>query len=212
MHIFNPTMTRPKIIVLISGNGSNLQALIDASASGALPAEISLVISNRSTAFGLQRAANAGIETLVFPLKPYKDAGKTREEYDADLGALVASKNPDLVVLAGWMHILSRGFLDALPDVVINLHPALPGEFDGAHAIERAFEAYRKGEIARTGVMVHRVIPEVDRGEVVLKREIPILETDTVETLEERIHSVEHAIIVEGAVQRLKDLGKLPAI
>ena len=106
---------KPKVVVLISGNGSNLQALIDAAASGALPAEIALVVANRSSAFGLQRAANAGIETLVFPLKPYKDAGKGRDEYDADLGALVARRNPDLIVLAGWMHILSRAFLDALP-------------------------------------------------------------------------------------------------
>ncbi|KAI9028672.1 formyl transferase [Hyaloraphidium curvatum] len=202
---------KPSIIVLISGNGSNLQALIDASASGALPAEISLVVSNRSTAYGLTRAANAGIETLVFPLKPYKDAGKTREQYDVDLADRIASQRPDLVVLAGWMHILSDSFIQKLPDIVINLHPALPGEFDGAHAIERAFEAFQKGEIKRTGVMVHRVIAEVDRGEVVLKREVPILDSDTLETLEERIHSVEHQIIVEGAVERLKELGKLEA-
>lgn len=214
-----PSTSKPKIIVLISGNGSNLQALIDATTTNSnstspslpsLPAEITLVVSNKSTAFGLQRAQQAGIPTKVFPLKPYKDAGKTREQYDTDLGLFLASQNPDLVVLAGWMHILSRAFLDALKeDIVINLHPALPGEFDGAHAIERAFEAYKRGEIKRTGVMVHRVIPEVDRGEVVLMKEIPIEEEDTLERLEERIHEVEHVVIVEGCVKRLKELGRL---
>ncbi|KAJ3410610.1 hypothetical protein HDV05_003560 [Chytridiales sp. JEL 0842] len=200
--------TKPCIIVLISGNGSNLQSLINASQSNLLPATISLVVSNKSSAYGLERAKAAGIPTLIFPLKPYKDAQKTRLEYDLDLADRILSEFnkyagkpvPDLVVLAGWMHILSAEFIQKLPaGKIINLHPALPGAFDGAHAIDRAYAAFKEGLIKNTGVMVHRVIPEVDRGEVILVKEVEILETDTLEALEERIHKVEHGLIVEGA-------------
>jgi formyltetrahydrofolate-dependent phosphoribosylglycinamide formyltransferase len=148
---------KPRIIVFISGGGSNLQALIDTTQSGKLEAEIVLVVSNRKAAFGLERAKNAGIETLYFPLKSYKDAGKSRAEYDADLAKAVSSHNPDLIVLAGWMHIDSGALLQRFPGRIINLHPALPGEFPGAHGIEDAFAAWRRGEITRSGCMVHHV-------------------------------------------------------
>ncbi len=119
---------------------------------------------------------------------------------------MVAQK-PDLVVLAGWMHVLSEGFLDltiaeGIP--VINLHPALPGEFDGSHAIERAFEAWKKGEITRSGAMVHKVVKEVDRGEPLVVREVPFQENDTLETYEERLHSVEWQILVEAVIKVFK--------
>lgn len=105
------------------------------------------------------------------------------------------------------MHILSPEFLSFFPrNNVMNLHPALPGQFDGAHAIERAYDAYKQGKIQHTGVMVHKVIADVDRGQVILQREIPILETDSLEDLENRIHSVEHEIIVEGAQKFLDEL------
>ncbi|KAJ3026639.1 UNVERIFIED_CONTAM: hypothetical protein HDU68_005311 [Siphonaria sp. JEL0065] len=199
-----------KIVVLISGNGSNLQALIDAIGTPQLPnTEISLVVSNRAAAFGLERAKKAGIATLTMSLKSHKDQGKTREEYDLDLADAIIAKFkevsggqelPDLVVLAGFMHIVSAPFLAKFPPgLFINLHPALPGQFDGAHAIDRAFAAYQEKRIDHTGVMVHRVIPEVDRGEVILTEKIPILETDTLESLEARMHEIEHGIIVRGA-------------
>ncbi|KAJ3060763.1 hypothetical protein HK102_009369, partial [Quaeritorhiza haematococci] len=223
-------MTKPKIAVLISGFGSNLQALIDAAKDGTLNAEIALVVSNRKAAYGLQRAQDAGIPTMVFPLKPYKDQGKSRVDYDIDLARKIvqffdstsdskqtdsangkAAGEPDLVVLAGWMHILSAEFLDILPKGrVMNLHPALPGQFDGAHAIERAFTAFKEGKIQHTGVMVHRVIPEVDRGEVILQRIVPIEKDDTLESLEERIHKVEHGLIVEGANKMLESSQATP--
>ncbi|KND05066.1 phosphoribosylglycinamide formyltransferase [Spizellomyces punctatus DAOM BR117] len=213
------TQTKPRIVVLISGNGSNLQAIIDAVQSESLNAEIALVVSNRKGAYGLTRAANAGIPTMTVTLKEFKDAGKTRVDFDLDVAARIknwlaqsrseadrssngttAVDTPDLIVLAGWMHILSPDFLQQFPPgQIINLHPALPGAFDGAHAIERAFSAYKEGKIQETGVMVHKVIPEVDRGEVVLQERIPILPEDTLETLEDRIHKVEHRLIVEGA-------------
>ncbi|KAF9926563.1 hypothetical protein FBU30_003850 [Linnemannia zychae] len=191
----------PRVVVLISGNGSNLQALIDAIANGVLNAEISLVLSNRSKAFGLERAAKAGIPTKVHALKPYTTAGKSRIQYDTDLAQLIAAAQPDLIVCAGFMHILSPEFLDQFPVTpIINLHPALPGQFDGTKAIERAFDAYQKGEIKHTGVMVHRVIQKVDGGEPLLVENVEIKPEDDLAALEERIHSVEHGLLVRGAV------------
>lgn len=196
-------MTTRRLAVFISGNGSNLQAIIDAVQEKHISnTQIVLVVSNRKNAYGLTRAQNANIPTIVFPLKPYRDAGKSREDYDADLAQRVAEYQPDLVVLAGFMHILTPAFLDQFSQKVINLHPALPGQFDGAHAIERAYQAYQEGKINRTGIMVHYVIAAVDRGEVILKREIPIEPSDTLEQLEGRIHAHEHQLLVE-AVQLL---------
>jgi formyltetrahydrofolate-dependent phosphoribosylglycinamide formyltransferase len=187
-----------KLVVLISGSGTNLQAIMDAIAKGHLKAEIAVVVSNRKNAYGLVRAAEAGIETLYFPLKPYTDEGKSRAEYDADLAARVKAYNPDLIVLAGWMHILGSAFLDEFPRKVINLHPALPGEFAGVNAIERAYEAAQKGKIKRSGVMIHYAIPEVDAGDVIMLGEVPILETDSLEDFEARMHATEHQMLVQA--------------
>ncbi len=187
-----------RLAIFISGSGSNLQAIIDAVAAGRLDAQIVAVVSNRRDAFGLTRAARAGIATLYFPYKPYKDAGRPREQYDADLAAQVAAFAPDLVVLAGWMHVLSPAFLDHFPARVLNLHPALPGQFAGAHAIQRAYEAFQRGEIAHTGVMVHWVVPAVDAGPVVVYAEVPIEADDSLDDLEARIHAVEHRLLVDA--------------
>jgi len=187
------------IVVLISGNGSNLQALIDAIRMRALDATIACVVSNRQAAFGLVRAEKAGIPTRYFPLKPYLDAGRTRAEYDADLAALVAAYTPDWVVLAGWMHILSAAFVGRFPYRVVNLHPALPGKFPGAHAIEEAFAAFQRGEIKQTGCMVHLVPDEaVDAGPVIGTAEVPIYRTDTLEMLANRMHQAEHKLLVQS--------------
>src|SRR5690606_38640168 len=131
-----------RLVVHISGNGSNLQAIMDAIEADHLKADVIAVVSNRKNAYGLERAKKSGIDSVYFPYKPYKDNGKSREEYDADLAEKIVQYQPDLIVLAGWMHILSPSFLDRFPKKVINLHPALPGQFDGIHAIERAYEAY----------------------------------------------------------------------
>jgi formyltetrahydrofolate-dependent phosphoribosylglycinamide formyltransferase len=204
--------------------GSNLQALIDAShaSPSLLPnAHIAHVISNRSKAFGLQRAASSSppISTSILVLQTYLKANptKTRADYDLLLAELVLSTKPDLIVLAGFMHILSPTFLSTLSDgspnndkgrpiPIINLHPALPGAFDGANAIPRALEAFGKGEAKGTGVMVHRVVEEVDQGEPVLVREVEIKEGEGLEELEERIHGVEHEIIVQGARKVLEEI------
>jgi formyltetrahydrofolate-dependent phosphoribosylglycinamide formyltransferase len=121
----------PRIIELISGNGSNLQAIIDAINSKTLEGQIVLVISNKTSAYGLTRATQAGIPTLIFLLKSYKDSGKTRIEYDIELAKKIKEYKPNLIVLAGWMHILSEEFIKYFEDKIINLHPALPNQFDG---------------------------------------------------------------------------------
>ncbi|GAA5810474.1 hypothetical protein MFLAVUS_003895 [Mucor flavus] len=199
----------PTIVVLISGSGTNLQALIDAEQQGKLQGNIIAVVSNRKNAFGLERAKKAGIATQTFSLKKFKDEGKSRVDFDIHVAKTIQEQyHPDLVILAGWMHILSPEFLTFFNNNVMNLHPALPGQFDGAHAIDRAFDAFKKGEIKHTGIMVHKVIADVDRGDVILQREVPIYETDSLEDLETRIHSFEHQLIVEGAQLFLNELKK----
>src|SRR6476659_10162421 len=135
-----------RFVVLISGNGSNLQAILDACASGELDAQVVSVISNKPDAYGLIRARNAGIQGVHFS----KQENETRQQYDARLAAYVSIYSPDYVILAGWMRLLSSFFLSSFPDKVINLHPALPGMFPGTHAIERAFEAFQRGDIEKT--------------------------------------------------------------
>ena len=124
-------------------------------------------MSNRRAAFALERARAAGVSAEHLALRPYLDAGRTRADYDADLADLVARHRPDWVVLAGWMHVLSMAFLGRFPGRVVNLHPALPGCFPGGHAIDDAWAAHQRGDIDRTGVMVHLVPDEgVDDGPV----------------------------------------------
>ncbi|HRQ41912.1 MAG TPA: phosphoribosylglycinamide formyltransferase [Chloroflexota bacterium] len=191
-------MSKPNIVVFISGSGSNLQAIIDAVQAGELDVEIVLVVSNRKGAYGLVRAAENGIPTVYHPLKPYRDAGKSRAEYEADLAEKLRPLNPDLIVLAGWMHVLGPGFLNQFPNCVINLHPALPGQFAGTQAIERAYEAYQRGEISHSGCMVHLTIPEVDAGPVITQANVPIYPEDTLAQFEARMHQAEHHIMVEA--------------
>jgi len=193
-----------RLVVMISGFGSNLQAILDACAEGRLPARVVLVISNRKDAYGLVRAQRAGVPTLYFPLKPYRERGLDRTVYDRDLAERIAPYRPDLIVLAGWMHILSPAFLERFPGRVINLHPALPGMFPGMNAIQRAFEAYQRGEIAYSGCMVHIVTPAVDEGPVLAQAIVPILHEDTLETFEARMHEAEHRVIIEGIRRALE--------
>jgi phosphoribosylglycinamide formyltransferase-1 len=185
--------SKSRLVVLISGNGSNLQAILDACKSGKLDAQVVSVISNRADAYGLVRAKNAGVESIHFP----RQESESRQEYDARLAVFVSTCSPDYVILAGWMRILSSFFLSRFPNRVINLHPALPGMFPGTHAIERALQAYRRGEIENTGVMVHLVPDEgVDNGPVLATQVLPIEKDDTLESLEARIHQVEHRLLV----------------
>lgn len=219
------------LTVLISGSGTNLQALIDAcgqapsSQNRASPrrllpnARITHVISNRKDAKGLVRAQEANIFTTYHNLVAYKkkypdtEAGvnAARTQYDADLAQKILTHIPcpDMVVCAGWMHILSPPFVNALTAAhvpIINLHPALPGQFDGADAIGRAYEAFQKGQISKTGVMVHYVIDQVDRGEPVMVKDVEMKSGESQDDLEERIHKTEWKLIVEATGKVLSDL------
>ncbi|KAF2104070.1 phosphoribosylglycinamide formyltransferase [Rhizodiscina lignyota] len=210
-----------RVTILISGSGTNLQALIDAQQSSKYvePVSIVRVISNRRAAYGLERAKKVGISTEYHNLKAYKDrhpaddtgVAAARTEYDRDLAALILKDKPDLVVCAGWMHIFSDECLKPLEEKgvwVINLHPALPGQFNGANAIQRAHEKFMDGGLEKTGVMIHKVIRAVDEGEPLLVREIDLEHPrdDDLEALEQRIHETEWKAIVEGtnlAIERL---------
>lgn len=191
---------RAKLVVLISGNGSNLQAIIDACTNKELNAEIACVVSNKENAYGLERARKANIPTLI--KLPKSD--QERHEYDAELAQAVAIYQPDWVVLAGWMRILSLHFLKHFPNKVINLHPALPGMFPGTKAIERAFADYQAGKIQHTGVMVHLVPDEdIDCGPILGEVNVPIYPQDTVATLAERMHTAEHQLLIKVLLKLL---------
>lgn len=190
-----------RLAVLISGNGSNLQAVIDSCNAQTLPARVVVVVSNKPDAYGLKRATLAGIPTEVLVKKKEQD----RSDYDKELAQLVLKYQPDWVLLAGWMRLLTASFLDIFPNRVVNLHPALPGAFPGTHAIERAYQAYQQGLIEETGVMVHLVPDEqVDCGPVLGIEHVPILATDTLESLETRIHQAEHNLLVRTLVQLIQ--------
>lgn len=189
-----PDRPPTRLVVLVSGNGTNLQAVLDACADGRLPAQVAAVVSNRADAPALARAAAAGAVTVH--VGPQRD--EPRRDYDARLADIVAGFAPDLVVLAGWMRILTTDFLGWFPDRVVNLHPARPGELPGTRAIERAWQEALAGERTRTGVMVHLVPDDgVDDGPVLACEDVPIRPDDTLATLEARVHAVEHRLLVD---------------
>lgn len=210
------TSTNPKntarIVVLISGGGTNLQALIDAEHRGELDAQIVGVISNKAEAYGLVRAKMAGIETAVVP----KRKEVQRSDYDRELSDVVAQFDPDLVVLAGFMRLLSSTFLNN--HNVMNLHPALPGCFAGMNAIGRAYNAWKNNEVDQVGVMVHWVPDEgVDDGPVIdtEKIELPTAPKPrelTLEQFENRIHKAEHVLIVRGANKAIAQLAHVKSM
>lgn len=190
-------MTR-RIGVLISGRGSNLQALIDAVGDGRLRADIAVVISNRADAPGLDRARTAGIETLTIPHRDYP----SRDAFDAALARELRARGVDLVCLAGFMRLLGPAFLDAFPHAVLNIHPSLLPAFPGVDAQRQAWAHGAKV----AGATVHFVTGELDGGPIVHQAAIPVLDNDTPETLAARILDVEHRIYPE-AVARVLDGG-----
>ncbi|MCB0873392.1 MAG: phosphoribosylglycinamide formyltransferase [Actinobacteria bacterium] len=190
-----------RVVVLISGTGTNLQRLIDTVHVGGEPIEIVRVVSSREDAAGLQRAEDAGIPTAVVLQSDHPD----RAARDAALADMVEEERPDLVVLAGWMSILTGTFLDRFPDRVINLHPSMLPAFPGMHAIE---EALAWG-VRWTGVTVHFVEEQVDGGPPILQEPVEVLYGDSAESLTARIREVEHRLVprvvrlmAEGRVQR----------
>ena len=201
----NPDGPCLRLAILISGSGSNLQALIDAIESKRLPnAEIALVVSSRPDAYGLQRALRHKLSAIYLPWKQLAGG-------EIKLATLLHLFQADLIVLAGWMHILSASFLDKFPQRVINLHPALlpddgTGEtyvtsdgtsipvFRGLHAVQQALDA----AVKVTGSTVHYVTPAVDAGPVICREEVAIEQGDNEESLHQRLKTVEHRLIVEA--------------
>jgi len=175
-----------KIIVLLSGNGSNLQKIIEHIDSGDINAEVSAVISNRPDAYGLQRATKANIPTVVLEHTHFSD----REPFDESLAQIIDSYEPDLIVLAGFMRILSDTFVERFEGKLINIHPSLLPKYKGLHTHKRAIE---DGETEH-GASVHFVIPELDAGSVILQGVVPVKPNDTEESLAERVHLIEHII------------------
>lgn len=201
-----------RLVVLASGSGSNLQALLDASATGALDAAVVAVISERADAGALRRATAAGIPAISLPLRARNDT-TARRTYDARLARVVAAFDPDLIVLAGWMLLLSDAFLDRFPERIVNVHPALlPDDggplvatsrgvvpaLRGAHA---ARDALRLG-LPVTGATVHLVTLACDAGPVLARAEAPILAGDDETRLHDRIKAIEHRLL-PAAIGRL---------
>jgi phosphoribosylglycinamide formyltransferase-1 len=177
-----------RIVVMASGNGSNLQALIDnVHRNPKVDAEIAHVVCSKGDAYALNRAADARIHTSVVKM----NAAGDREERDARLNGVIGRIEPDLIVMAGWMSIVTGVFLNRFPDKVINLHPSLLPAFPGMHAIQEAFD----WGVRTTGVTVHIAEEAVDGGPPILQEPVPILADDTIDTLTERIHGVEHRLL-----------------
>ena len=179
---------RLKIGVLLSGSGTNLQAIIDAIVEG-LPTDIVLVVSSRPDAYGIERARAAGIPTLVMNREKYADVLAA----DAQIVEALREAGAEYVVMAGYMRKVTSVMLDAFPNRVLNLHPALLPSFKGAHAIADAFNA----GVKVTGVTVHFANADYDKGPIVAQRAVPVAENDTLDTLEAKIHDVEHVLYPE---------------
>jgi phosphoribosylglycinamide formyltransferase-1 len=176
--------------VLISGRGSNLQSIIDATAAGRLDASVAVVISNRADAPGLLRARDAGIETLHLSPRGYAERGA----YDRAIGEALTARGVDLICLAGFMRLVGAQLLDAFPDRILNIHPSLLPAFPGVEAQRQALEH----GVRVSGATVHLVTHELDGGPIVLQSAVPVLSDDTVDTLSARILVEEHRLYPEA--------------
>ena len=172
--------------VLISGSGTNLQSIIDNIATGSLDAHIALVVSSNPTAYGLQRAQEAGIPILAMEVSDYEDA----DAADAKIVAALQQAGVEYVAMAGYMRMVRRPLLEAFPNRIINLHPTLLPSFAGAHGIADAFNY----GVKITGITVHFANADMDAGPIIAQQVVEVREDDTEETLEERIHAAEHQL------------------
>ena len=175
-----------RIVVLSSGSGSNLQAIIDASQDNDYPGKVVGVISNKADAYGLTRAENAGIETLALSHKDFD----SREEYDVALMAKIDNFKPDVIVLAGFMRILTADFVQHYQGKLLNIHPSLLPKYQGLNTHQRAIDAGDKEH----GVSVHFVTEELDGGPVILQAKVPVFDGDSSDDLAARVHEQEHRI------------------
>ncbi len=204
------TGARLKVGVLVSGRGSNLQALLDAAADSRYPAEIALVVSNVAGAYALERARMAGVPTEVIDHKAFPD----RAGFDAAVDAALRAAGVEMVCLAGFMRLLTPEFTESWRDRLINIHPSLLPSFKGLHTHARALEA----GVRIHGCTVHIVRPELDDGPIIVQAAVPVLDGDTPDALAARVLEQEHRIyplalrllaegraVVDGAVVRLED-------
>jgi phosphoribosylglycinamide formyltransferase-1 len=185
-----PSLAARALGVLISGRGSNLQSIIDATKTGRLDATIAVVVSNRAEAPGLQRARDAGIETVLLSPRDYSD----RDAYDRALAELLLQRGVALVCLAGFMRLVGQALLDAFPDRILNIHPSLLPSFPGLDAQRQALEH----GVRVTGATVHFVTAQLDGGPIVVQAAVPVLEDDTVDTLSARVLVEEHRLYPEA--------------
>ncbi|MGI9887791.1 phosphoribosylglycinamide formyltransferase [Vibrio chagasii] len=185
-HSQKTTQPQKNIVVLVSGSGSNLQAILDACDSNMIDASVKAVFSNKAEAFGLERAKNAGVDARS--VNP-KDFG-SREEFDHELMIQIDAYQPDLIVLAGYMRILSSGFVRHYAGKMVNIHPSLLPKYPGLHTHQRAIDAKDKEH----GTSVHFVTEELDGGPVILQAKVPVFEDDDAELLAGRVLTQEHAI------------------
>lgn len=174
------------IVVLISGGGSNLQAIIDAIESQKLAVKVSLVLSNKADAYGLQRAEKAGIPTATIDHKQYE----TRELFDEAMIAKIDNYQPELIVMAGFMRILSQRFVEHYDGRMINIHPSLLPAYKGLHTHRRALA----DNVSHHGATVHYVTLELDSGAAIVQGKVPVLAGDTEDSLQNRVHRIEHVI------------------
>jgi phosphoribosylglycinamide formyltransferase-1 len=186
-----------KLAVLISGRGSNLQALIDACASPDFPARIAVVLSNVPDAYGLTRAQNAGISTIVVNHKDFPD----KRAFESAMAERLQGYDIDLICLAGFMRILSADFIAQWPDKIINIHPSLLPAYKGLNTHERAIKDGAK----QAGCTVHYVVPEMDSGPMIVQRAVDVLPDDTAETLAERVLQEEHKAYPEAILKILEN-------
>ena len=181
---------RVKTAVLVSGRGSNLQSLIDACADKNFPAEINIVISNKADVYALERAKLAGLPTLVIDHKNFA----TREEFESALHDELIKAGTELVCLAGFMRVLTASFVTKWAEHILNIHPSLLPKYKGLHTHERALETGDK----ESGCTIHFVTPELDDGEIIVQKAVPILAGDTAEILAARVLEAEHVAYPEG--------------
>lgn len=179
-----------RIVFLVSGSGTNMENLIRRIQAGEIPADPVAVICNKPGAKALEKATALGVKTVVIDHKAYED----RAAFDQALDICLAAHKPDLVVLAGFMRVLTEGFVKKYYGRLINIHPALLPAFPGAHGIRDAWDA----KVKETGVTVHFVDSGVDTGPIILQKKVPILPEDTLETLEARVHQVEYELYPEA--------------
>ena len=175
-----------RAVVLISGSGSNLQAFIDQVVKKTLPIEICLVISNKADAFGLKRATKAAIATTVIDHNAYD----SRLAFDRELITAIDKVKPEIVILAGFMRILTEEFVNHYSGRLVNIHPSLLPKYPGTNTHQRALDANDKWH----GVSIHFVVPEVDAGPVILQGRLAIEKSDTANSLQQRIHKIEHQL------------------